>query len=40
MNDTIFILSTKLIYAKFHVNTPYGWGARGGNNKNNKKDHE
>jgi hypothetical protein len=39
MNDTIFILSAKQIYIvclKFHVKTPYGWGARGGN-KNKKK---
>jgi hypothetical protein len=38
MKDTIFILSTKLIFV---LKTPYGWGARGGKKKNKKKkDHE
>jgi hypothetical protein len=31
MNDTIFILSTQLICAKFHFETPYRWGTRGAN---------
>jgi hypothetical protein len=37
VNDTIFIRSTlpTNICAKFHVKTPYRWGARGGGNNNN-----